>query len=135
MKNIGIWLDKRNAVIVHFDGKNEKIIHLDSNIEEGNIRGGAKSSTPWGPKDAVSENNMLQREKEQAKQYFNAIMEQIDDADQLYIIGPAETKTHLNKALEESHSFNKISIAVETADSMTVPQMVSKMRNYFAVKL
>ena len=41
MKNVGIWLDKRQAIIVTLLGNEEVVQYLDSSIEEYHIGGGA----------------------------------------------------------------------------------------------
>jgi hypothetical protein len=135
MKNTGIWLDKRNAIIVEIDGKKEKIEHVTSDIDEGNIKGGSRSSTPYGPQDAVSEKHILEKRKLQEKRYLEELIETIKAPDQLLVFGPADTKKHLLKAIGSHYNLKDKPVYMENADSMTVAQIKAKIRQFFKEKL
>lgn len=135
MKNTGIWLDKRNAIIVEIEGEKESIEYVNSDIEEGNIKGGARSSTPYGPQDAVSEKHILEKRKMQQKRYFEELISTIKTPDQLLILGPANTKKDLLKVVDNDYLLKDRPVYIESADSMTVPQIRAKVRQFFKDKL
>ncbi len=129
-KQIGIWLDYRTAVIV--DPKTRKTIeNIVSEIEEGNIKGGARSKTPWGPMDKVSESKVLHRRDQQEKNYYENIKNKVKDYNEIYVFGPAEAKTGLVKAMTSDNSFNGQVMQIDTADSMTENQMIAKVSDFF----
>jgi stalled ribosome rescue protein Dom34 len=130
-KNIGIWLDKRNAVIVKLNNGKESVIHIVSDVEEGNIRGGSGSSTPYGSQDTVSEKHMLERTKNQLKTYYNNILDVVKAADNVLIMGPAETKIGFVDEIKSRNQLNHQQIYVKTTDNMTVPQITALVRNHF----
>ncbi|MEQ8477205.1 hypothetical protein [Fulvivirga sp.] len=131
MKNTGIWLDKRNAIIVQIEDDKETIEHITSNIDEGNAKGGARSSTPYGPQDVVSEKHMLERRKLQQKKYFQELISVINNPDQLLIFGPANTKKSLLGEIATHNELKDRPVFIENADSMTLPQIKAKVREFF----
>jgi hypothetical protein len=131
-KQIGIWLDFKQADIITLHGKTEPMVtSIQSDIDFGKIKGGSRSVSPWGPQMATSESKHTERRKHQESAYFEKIIKQVQDAEALYIFGPAEAKDGLARALKES-DFHPQLLAVETADSMTLPQKIAKVREVFA---
>ncbi len=131
---IGIWLDRRQAYIIRINEQKADVETLQSEIEEHHVRGGARSKTPWGPMDVVSEKKHLERNNHQMQQYFDRIIDAVKDADELYIFGPAETKMKLSNAIEKDNSFSAVIRKTDTADSMTERQMIAQVREVFQLK-
>ena len=131
MKQIGIWLDKRNAIIVELNGSKEIVRHIVSEVDEGNIRGGSRSSSPHGPQDVISEKHVLEKRKHQLKKYYNALINNVKNADELLIMGPAYTKNAFFQEISSNEDLGKKKVFLEIADSMTVPQLKAKVRSYF----
>lgn len=131
MRQAGIWLDKRNAVIIQFDGDREIVSYFNSDIDEGNIKGGSRTSTPYSPQETVSETHVLEKRKHQLKKYFQNLISKVENTDQLLIMGPAETKKAMFTELNNMHESHIKKVFLENADSMTVPQIRAKVRSYF----
>lgn len=132
MKNIGIWLDKNQAHVVVLENNNETLKTIPSNIEHFNVRGGSGTRLKGGPQDVVQDSKYLEREKHQFRNYFNEIIPEIEDAENIVIFGPAEAKIKFKKELEENHKNvdEKVS-KVETADSMTNNQVIAWVRDFY----
>lgn len=132
MKNIGIWLDKNQAHIVVLENNNETLKTIPSNIEHFHVRGGSGTRLKGGPQDVVQDSKYLEREKHQFRNYFNEIIPEIEDAENIVIFGPAEAKIKFKKELEENHKDidNKVG-KVETADSMTNNQVIAWVRDFY----
>lgn len=132
MKNIGIWLDKNQAHVVVLQNNNETLKTIPSNIEHFNVRGGSGTRLKGGPQDVVQDSKYLEREKHQFRNYFNEIISEIEDAENIVIFGPAEAKIKFKKELEENHKNvdEKVS-KVETADSMTNNQVIAWVRDFY----
>ena len=132
MKNIGIWLDKNQAHIVVLENNNEILKTIPSNIEHFKVHGGSGTRLKGGPQDVVQDSKYLEREKHQFKSYFNEIISEIKDAENIVIFGPAEAKIKFKKELEENHKDidNKVG-KVETADSMTNNQVIAWVRDFY----
>lgn len=131
MKNVGIWLDHKQAYIHYLknDGIEREI--LASELEDYHVWGGSRSKVPYGPRQEVSEQKYLERRKHQLKNYYDSIITKIKDADNIYIFGPAEAKSELEKAIRSIKHFHGKILAVETADSITDNQKSAKVRDFF----
>jgi stalled ribosome rescue protein Dom34 len=62
--------------------------------------------------------------------YYDAIISRLRDSESILIFGPGETKGELKKRLEK-HPDAPRAIALETADKMTEPQIVARVRHHF----
>jgi len=59
-------------------------------------------------------------------------LEQIKDSDSLFVFGPAEAKVKLEQRLDDIKTLDKIKLkAVETADSMTLNQIVAQVKGFY----
>ena len=130
-KQIGIWLDLKKADIIELGLKAVNIKEVFSEIEDFHAVGGSRSKTPWGPMDKVSESKNLERRKHQLNTYFNKIRPLIENADELYLFGPAGTKNALAQNLQENKDFKPQILAVDSADSITENQKIAKVKAFF----
>lgn len=129
--HVGIWLDKRHAIIITLTGEKEHVKELISHVDEGHAKGGSRSSTPWGPEEAISERHLSEKQHHQLKAYFQRIMEEVYHADRILLMGPTSTKQRLFSQIQEDYNFDKIPVCVETRDVMTLPQIKARVREYF----
>ena len=132
---IGIWLDKKQAFLIAFLNGEESVKTIISNVESYHVVGGARSKTPYGPMDVVSEKKSLERQKHQLSQYFQQILTTVMDADELYLFGPADTKLKLLDVINKNKSLKFVVRKTETADSMTEGQMIAQARQAFGLEL
>ncbi len=130
-KQIGIWLDFKEAHIITLDNKENKVEIITSEIEDFNIKGGARSKTPYGPMDVTSEKKYLERNKNQVDKYYSKIMENVKDAKEIFIMGPAEAKVGLRKKMVNTNSFSPFIKGFEAADSISENQKVARVREFF----
>ncbi len=132
MKNIGIWMDKRQAFILHITENGEHFETIPSEVDSFNIRGGSGTRLKGGPQDVVHDSKYLAHEKNQLRSYFKNIAENIEDVDQLALFGPAETAEKFRKELKER--YEKLSskvVTLKTVDSMTENQTKALIRDFF----
>ncbi|TDD78095.1 hypothetical protein [Flavobacterium caseinilyticum] len=132
-RQTGIWIDTSKAIIVTLEGgKEEKISEIDSAIEnsvyhdkEGN------KGTFSGGHHGNSESKFENRKKEQIDFFIKEVLAYVKGADELFVFGPAETKIRLEKKIQDEKLFvNKLK-AVETADKMTVNEIVAKVKKFY----
>lgn len=133
-KQVGIWIDSKKAIIVTLDGqKEEKITEIDSEVENGvyhNKEG--NKGTFSGSHHGDNETKFDNRKKEQMDYYLDAVISYVKKADYLYIFGPAETKTKLEQKIRDEKSLGKTNLkAVETSDSMTLNEIVAKVKDFY----
>lgn len=132
MKNVGVWMDKEKAMIIHVDGENTEMNILESEVEDFNPVGGSRSKTKWGPQDVVQDSKYTEREKHQMKRYFENLANAVGKAEHLALFGPADTNKKFNKYLQE----HKKALAdrvkgIEKADSMTENQVKALVKDFY----
>lgn len=129
----GIWIDHRQAVIVSITDDGETIKRMDSEIERKvRLSGGSRSAkTPYGPQQVSVDGKQQERINRQLRQYYQRIIQRIQDATKILILGPGEAKTELKKEMEKSGELAAKKIAVEPADKMTERQVAAKARQFF----
>ena len=124
-KNIGIWLDSDEAIIIE-NGK-ESLHRIASDVEHFNPLGGAK-----GLRQESSDTKLLHRKNNQLKSYFENIIKEVSSADKIVLFGPAETKVGLKREIEQKAALKDKLDGVETADNMSDNQLLEWVRNHFA---
>ena len=129
---VGLWIDHEKAVIAAM-GKEAKAITRISSDVEGHIRlsGGSRSKTPYGPQDIRSEKSIEERRKHHLNRYYDKVIDPIQDADKILILGPGEAKRELEKRMHESRDLASKIAAVEAADKMTDKQLSAKVKKFF----
>lgn len=133
-KQTGIWLDSKEANFIELvDGD---LVNFRQ-IESGNHRGKAKGGSPsgglrGGTATGVSEKTLENRRRNEEREYYDEILEQVKDADEVVIFGPGEAKDHLLNAIKAHPShFNSDLMAVLTADKMTQNEKVAYVKTFF----
>jgi hypothetical protein len=129
----GIWIDHRQAVIVSITDEGETIKRMDSDIERKvRLSGGSRTAeTPYGPQHVSVDGKQQERINRQLRQYYQEIIQRIQDATKILILGPGKAKTELKKELEKSRGLVAKKITLEPADKMTERQVVAKVRQFF----
>ena len=123
-RQVGLWIDHRQAVIVTVANEGEEIKRITSNMEK-HVRFASGSSEDGSAKD------MRDRQFENhLNRYYDNVIAVIRDADSIQIFGPGEAKGELEKRLEGEELKGRI-VAVETVDKMTDRQVAAKARQCF----
>jgi stalled ribosome rescue protein Dom34 len=133
MSNVGIWIDRSQAIIVSVDSDlNTEVQKIDSGIE-GRVRidGEGKDYTRMGNQFADNERTKEEKLKHNLKDYFGRVIDAVSTADSIVIIGPAEAKTDLHKQIQSVPNVASKVAKVEPADSMTDNQVVALIKTYF----
>lgn len=130
-KEIGLWLDHRDAIIVILTDAGEEIKHITSGSEK-HIRysGSSHSKTPEGLKEVTSEDQRDRKFDNQLNKFYDELIASIRDADSIQIFGPGEAKGELEKRLKHEQIKGQI-LTSETADKMTDRQVAAKVREHF----
>jgi len=123
-KNVGLWIDHASAVLITVTGEkgeNYEIMQIVSDIEN------------HPNSKAVADDVRQSVEIEYLNRYYDEVITVIDGAESVLIFGPGEAKGELKKRLEH-HEFNEDKIIIESADQMTKPQIVARVRDQFFEK-
>lgn len=126
-KELGLWIDHREAVIVTAAPKGsaagEVIKHISSDMEEqGRFSANAPEGSPEDRRD--------RRLGQHLHHYYGEVIAAIRTADSILIFGPGEAKGELKKQLEQEKLDGRI-VDIETVDRLTEAQIVAKVRHYF----
>ncbi len=133
-KEIGLWIDHRETVLVILTEDAEEILHITSSGER-HIRysGRSHSRTPKGLREVTAEDQRDRKFENQLNKYYEEVIAAIRDADTIQIFGPGEAKGELKKRIERDGLKAHI-LVVETADKMTDGQIAAKVREHFLPK-
>lgn len=133
-KQAGIWIDSTKAIIVTLDAGKEYITEIQSELENRvyHDKEGDKGSF-FGNQHIDSQKTFDERKKHQINAYIKNVISNVNEVDELYIFGPAETKTKLEKKIQEEKSTMAGKLkSVETADNnMTSNQIVAKVKKFY----
>jgi stalled ribosome rescue protein Dom34 len=132
-KEIGLWIDHREATIVILTDGGEKIKHiLSNNIRHMHYSGSSHSKTPEGLKEVSSEDQRDRKFGNNLTKFYDEIIANIRDADSIQIFGPGEAKGELEKRIEREGLKAHI-LAIETTDKLTDHQISAKVRQRFQI--
>jgi hypothetical protein len=131
-KEIGLWIDHREAIIVILTDGGDEIKHITSNNGK-HIRysGSSHSKTPEGLKEVTAEDQRDRKFGNQLDKYYDEVIAAIRDAESIQIFGPGEAKGELEKRMEHEGLKAHI-LAIETVDKMTDRQISAKVREHFS---
>lgn len=105
-KCIVLWTSHKQAIIVSITDGVEKILHVES---KGKGRVEEKS---W----------------QHQSEYYRRVVQAIQDAQEIFIFGPAQAKMELKSEILKSESLSHRVVGTEIADSMTEKQLVERAR-------
>ena len=130
-QQVGLWVDHRQATIVHLHGKEHEITHVLSEAEKQLRR------TPNGVVHRSSETSSDPRDDRKDRSfesdllhYYEHLAVVLKNVDEILLMGPGEAKGELQKRLEKD-GFGKKIIAVQATDKLTEPQIVQQVKQYF----
>jgi len=122
-KELGLWIDHREAVIAFVSPDNAEIKRVSSDMEQHvRFSGGAAAVTEEDMRDRRYANHL--------HKYYDEVIDSIRDADSILLMGPGEAKTELKQRLEDQHLGGRI-VGVETLDKQTDRQVAARVREYF----
>jgi hypothetical protein len=123
-REIGLWIDHRNAVIVIITDEGEEIKIIESNMEK-HVRFSGDSSESGQAEDVRD-----RQFKNHLNRYYDDVIAFIGDAKSIQIFGPGEAKGELEKRLVRKEHKGRI-VGIETVDKMTDRQIAAKVRDHF----
>ncbi|MDQ2180649.1 hypothetical protein [Marinifilum sp. D714] len=132
-KNIGVWLDTEKAYIITLENGNGQIETIESEVETRvRFKGETKAYSRMGNQFINPAKRMTHRRRHQFKQYFENISSKLENAEEIYLFGPAETKVHLAKHINKHTNLNDRVRKIESEDNMTENQMIARVKEIFS---
>jgi hypothetical protein len=130
-KQIGLWIDHKETILVTITDDTEKLKPFRSNIEK-HIRysGASHSRSQTASHNDTAEDRRDRRYANLLNSYYDEIISCLQSAESILILGPGEAKIELKNRLECQGLGGQV-IGVETADKMTPEQILAKVHQYF----
>ena len=130
-KEVGLWIDRSQAVLVTLTGQAESVEKIESNVGmRARFSGSSQAKVEAGSRDSWAEDVRDRRYDATLNRYYDQVIGQLKGAGSVLVLGPGEAKLEFQKRCQEKKTGLKI-IAVESADKMTDRQIVAKVRQHF----
>ena len=130
-KDIGLWIDRREAILVILSEGEEEIRHIPSGSEKySRYSGSAHARTPEGLRAIPTDDPRDRKYGDQLNKYYDEVISAIRGADSIQIFGPGEAKGELETRIKRV-KLNAHMPAIEAADRMTDHQISEKVREHF----
>lgn len=126
-KQVGLWLDRRKAVIVSIANNIEAKRIITSDMEHYVLY------STVVPGDGAPEEIRDRRFWNHLGEYYDQIIAHIRDATEIQIFGPEEAKYELQKRLEDEGLVEHI-VSVEDAGKLTDLQIATKVQQRFPLR-
>lgn len=133
--SVGLWIDHREAIIVTIDDSGQETVQcIKSGVErKTRLSGGSRGRSPYGPQDVAKEQTRDHRFQRQLDEYYERLIEYLEEAESIWIFGPGEAKTELAKKVKKIKSMADKLSGTESADKMTKPQIAARVREHYKV--
>jgi hypothetical protein len=130
-RKVGLWIDHAKAVVVALD-RETVTTHtiLCGAGRRPRVKGGAPSTTPYGPQDATYEARRDRRYLEQLRKYYDEIAAVVSGADSIFIMGPGQARTELGKRLQDA-GVAADAVSSAASDKLTEAQVVEKVKIHY----
>ena len=133
-KNIGIWIDTNQAVIIRLSNSSHTIKRIDSNIEtRERVSGESKKFGRFGNQYLTYEKNRLNRRNEQTSQYMKTLLKEINNCDAIVLFGPSRMKRILEKEIKNNMLISNKLVGVSNSALLTENQMVAWVKDFYKV--
>jgi stalled ribosome rescue protein Dom34 len=116
-KRVGLWIDHTEARLVWIDGDAVETQHIESHVSRHDGKVGA-------------EDRRDHRFKLDLDAFYDAVITQLTEAEQILLIGPGEAKGEFQKRLAKTNMDTRV-VRVEVADKMTEREIIAKVTHYF----
>lgn len=116
----GVWLDNTKAIIITNNPQTEK---GDYTIHKKVKSGGNQSGG--------SEHSMNNGKQSDTLKYFKSLSGHLLSFDEILLFGPGQSQEQFQNHLQKDTQFKNKKITIDSADQLTDPQMISKVRDFF----
>ena len=115
----GVCLDNTNAIIIAAN---------EDEAAEYAIQGKVKANDH---NSSGSEHGRHNAQQSDSLKYFKSLSSQLVNYDELLIFGPGKAQEQFQNFLKEDGQFNTTKVTIDSADNLTDPQMIAKVRDFY----
>jgi len=131
-RNIGIWIDTKQAVIIKLSNNNHNVKIIESNIEtRERVAGESKKFGRFGGQYLTYEKNKLNRKHEQTNQFIKTLFKEVETCNSLVLFGPSKMKNIFEKEIKNNMQFAKKLKGVSNSKQLTENQMVAWVKDFY----
>jgi stalled ribosome rescue protein Dom34 len=114
------------------DSQNAMLISkaAEENQTEYAVQSKVKSKEYHGGKGEHGSNNA---DKANSQQFYKDVSHLLLPFDEIFIFGPGQAQEEFQNFLKEDSHFNNKKIIIDTADKLSDPQMIAKVKAHFEV--
>lgn len=123
--SVGVWIDHEKAVVVLASTDAVTARTVQSTVEGHPHFGGSQVGG--------GEKRYEERHRQRLDRYYDEIISQLGRPEALLIMGPGEAKHQFEERLGHSKTFSQSAVTVESADKLTDPQIVAKVKEHFGI--
>lgn len=127
----GLWIDHDGASVVVFNGAQQRVRTIQSNVISQPRRG---SDTPTGKRfDAhhiAADATRFRTHESELRVFFDRVLAALPGAGELLVLGPGRAKGEFLKHLRAAGWAGRL-LAVEPAEKMSDRQLIAVVREYF----
>jgi stalled ribosome rescue protein Dom34 len=128
-RNVGLWIDHKQAYVIWYE--QDRIEVILSNIEPpAHFSGGTQLGGKQNQKGDL-ELRKNDRYRTQLTKYYQQVIAKLKDVDSIFIMGPGGAKIEFEKALKKHKDMQNRLLKSETADKMTMNQMIAHVRQFY----
>ena len=124
-RQVGLWIDHRETVVVVIGDKGEETRRIESGMEKH-----VRFSGGSGSEDGSAEDQRDRQFTGHLNRYYDEVISHLRDAQSILIFGPGEAKGELEKRLANRGLGGRI-VGIETVDKMTDRQIAAKVGQHF----
>ena len=135
MRKIGIWIDQKEANIISLVDKTIANRTIYSDVETRvRIEGEGKQFGRFGDQFLVDEKGKQNRIEEYTNRFLGRVMREIQNADEIMLFGPAQTKSKLEKMILAAPETAAKLKEVRTSEKMTDNQKIAYVKEFYGLR-
>jgi hypothetical protein len=131
-KNIGIWIDTKQAVVIKLSNNTHSIKKIESHIEtRERVPGESKKYGRFGNQYLTYEKNRLNRRNEQTKYFLKNLLKEIENCESVVIFGPSNMKNNFAKEIKNNMQFSNKLAGIANSNFLTENQMIAWVKKFY----
>ena len=136
MKNIGVWVNAKEAVIIKIaENQPHTIKRIKSNIElRERVNRGIKNVTQKGHLLIDVAKTRLKRRTNQRSEFLKNLTKEIDYCDSVVLVGPRNIAQDFEKQIKRNQSLSNKLIDVHYSELLPLGKMVAWTSDYYRAK-
>ena len=120
---LGIWIDRKKAVIVSVARDHSAVTHLRSSLRPHGDYHGAQ--------DGGGEKKYEARHEQGVVHFLDAVARHVERGDEVLILGPGESKGALARRIRQIKALKSVATKTSAADKLTDAQLVAAIRRRY----